>query len=214
MKEQNQEDPLKNIAEIRSLMEQSSRFISLSGLSGVFAGLSALLGATAAYLYFDSGLFSTGFYEEIGRSARHPLAHYITFGLVDAFCVLALAIGSSIILTVRKAKKQGMPVWNSAVKRMLINLLIPLFTGGIFCVLLFYHGIIFLVAPCTLIFYGMALLNAGKYTLHDIKYLGMLEICLGLLAAFLPGYGLMFWTLGFGVFHILYGIVMYYKYDR
>ena len=43
------EEQLQNLAEIRSLMERSSRFISLSGLSGVGAGVCALVGSAAAH---------------------------------------------------------------------------------------------------------------------------------------------------------------------
>jgi hypothetical protein len=95
-----------------------------------------------------------------------------------------------------------------------INLAIPLAVGGIFCAILLYHGIVYLMAPAMLIFYGLALVNGSKYTLTDIRYLGLSEIVLGVFAAFFIGYGLLAWAIGFGVLHIVYGTLMYYKYER
>jgi hypothetical protein len=70
------------------------------------------------------------------------------------------------------------------------------------------------VAPATLVFYGLALVNGSKYTLNDIRNIGYLEAGLGVVSMFVPGYGLWFWALGFGVLHIVYGVTMYYKYER
>lgn len=80
--------------------------------------------------------------------------------------------------------------------------------------ILIYQGHIELAAPATLVFYGLALLNASKYTLSDIRYLGLLEIVTGLMATFFIEYGLLFWAFGFGLLHIVYGIFMYYKYEK
>ncbi|MET0760350.1 MAG: hypothetical protein ABWZ56_08010, partial [Flavobacterium sp.] len=90
----------------------------------------------------------------------------------------------------------------------------PLATGGIFALLLLRNGNYGLIAPVTLIFYGMACINASKYTFRDIRYLGITVTVLGLIATEFSGYALEFWALGFGVCHILYGSMMYFKYDR
>ena len=97
---------------------------------------------------------------------------------------------------------------------MLFNFMIPLITGGIFSLTLLSQGFYGFVAPATLIFYGLALVNGGKHTLNDIKYLGLSEIAVGLVALYFVGYGLLFWAFGFGILHIIYGTVMYFKYDR
>jgi len=57
------------------------------------------------------------------------------------------------------------------------------------------------------------LVSASKYTLHDIFYLGIAEIVLGIIALFLAKYNLICWSIGFGVLHIIYCSVMYFKYD-
>lgn len=199
---------LQTITDIRSMMERSSRFISLSGLSGIFAGVFALCGAYAAYIKLNS---LNGIYRLLNDSAFMDV---VVFLLVDAFLVLLASVTVGIMLTIRSSKKKGIKIWDATSKRLLINLMIPLITGGLFCLVLLSHGLIGLVAPSSLLFYGLALINASKYTLNDIRYLGICEIALGLIASFYIGYGLLFWAAGFGVLHIVYGAVMYFKYER
>jgi len=206
---------LETLSEIRSLMERSSRFISLSGLSGVLAGIFALLGAAAVYIYLDATPFENmrSFYVRDVHTSKWGI-NYLTFFIADALIVLTLAVTSGIILTTRKARKNGQAIFDQLTYRLLYHLLLPLAVGGIFCIALMYHGFFGMIAPAMLIFYGLSLINASKYTLTDIHYLGLCEVALGLLALFFYGYGLEFWTIGFGVLHILYGSVMYFKYDR
>lgn len=207
-------EQLEAIQEMRSLMERSSRFISLSGLSGVFAGVYALLGALVAYYYLNLDFGTDNYYTRAYASTGEANPNFFTFFIGDAICILMASLVTGSLLTMRKAKQKGQPIWDNTSKRLLINLLIPLAAGGLFCLVLLHHHLIGLVAPTTLMFYGLALLNAGKYTLHDIRYLGICQIVLGLIASFFIGYGLLFWVIGFGLLHIIYGTVMYYKYER
>ncbi len=195
-----QTDYLKDITEIRSIMERSSRFISLSGLSGVMAGVYALVGAYVAHVILHDYTISR---EQV-----------ITYLMADAAVVLLLAVGTGVYLTTRRARTQGAMIWDATAQRLLINLLIPLVVGGLFSLILIARGMVGIIAPSMLIFYGLALVNASKYTLTDIRYLGFAEIGLGLIAALIPGYSLLFWALGFGVFHIIYGTLMYYTHER
>ncbi|WP_028664083.1 hypothetical protein [Runella zeae] len=203
--------PLETLNEIRDLMQRSSKFLSLSGLSGISAGIVALIGATVAYLRLKT---DTLYDEQSAQLAGFTRRQMMEFVLLDGAIVLILAIGFGIFFTVRKAKKAGQPIWNSTSKRVVISLLIPLVTGGIFCLAMFYRGILWVSFPATLIFYGLALLNASKYTVRDLEYLGISEVVLGLFSLFLTGYNLLIWAFGFGVLHIIYGAVMYFKYDR
>ena len=212
---QRQQDHLATLSEIRSMMERSSRFISLSGLSGVAAGLCALAGAAVVYIYLGTTPFAGErvYYEEALRTSKWGM-NYQTFFILDAFLVLIAALASGIFFTSRKAKRKGQQVWDALTLRLLTNLAIPLVAGGIFCLALMYHGLFAFVAPTTLVFYGLALINGSKYTLNDIRYLGILEVILGLVALFKLGYGLEFWVVGFGFLHIIYGMHMYYKYEK
>lgn len=197
-------DYLKDIQDIKSMMAQSSQFISLSGFSGILAGIYAIIGAVIAYFLIEN-----------------ERSYYITlesttfkYILLTALVVLVLSIGTAYLLTIRKAKKVGEKVWNPTSKRLIINFSIPLITGGIFSLLLLKNGYYGLIAPITLIFYGLACVNASKYTLRDVRYLGITQIILGLIATEFSGYGLYFWVIGFGICHILYGSIMHFKYDR
>jgi hypothetical protein len=195
---------LQDITEIKNMMNKSSQFISLSGLSGIMAGIYALIGAHIANGLIES---HTSYYVTL-ESKTFKLI------LLTAFLVLLFSIVTAAILTASKAKKQGEKIWNSTSKRVLVNFLIPLVTGGIFGLLLLRNGYYGLIAPVTLLFYGLACVNASKYTLRDVRYLGITIIILGLIATEFSGYALEFWALGFGVCHILYGSIMHFKYDR
>lgn len=203
MSQQHKED----LIHIRSMMERSSRFISLSGLSGVGAGLSALIGG--AYVYMR--LKNLGVDYLTTENRNYDLDLVIEF-LIVSLLVLFFALSFGVYFTIRKSKKNDLPIWTSSTKNLLINLAIPLAVGGIFCLSLFMHHLVAFIAPCTLLFYGLALVNAEKYTFSDIKYLGYLQIVLGLISSFYLGKGLLFWIIGFGVLHILYGIILFKKY--
>lgn len=196
-----------DLSHIRNMMEKSSRFISLSGLSGVFAGIIALLGAIYVYYVFQRNGIN---YFDGNRNVFNPslVRELVIIGSI----ILFLAILSGYIFTARKSKEKNQKIWDSLTKRLLFNFAVPLFTGGFFCLILLYHHLFVLVAPATLIFYGLALVNAEKYTLTDVKYLGYLEIILGLISFLFLGWGLIFWGIGFGILHIVYGLVMHKKY--
>ncbi|MGJ7030320.1 hypothetical protein [Niabella hirudinis] len=200
-------DPKEDLQHIRQMMERSSRFISLNGLSGVAAGTIALIGAAIAYRLFQQhniDYFSGNLY------AYNYELEWKLFLL--AIVILFAAIGAGILFTIQKSRRKGLKIWTSTTRLLLGHLLVPLIAGGLFCMALFYHGLFGLVAPATLLFYGLALVNAARYTFSDIQYLGYCEVFLGIIASFIPGYGLIFWTLGFGILHIIYGLLMYKKY--
>ncbi|QYA25625.1 hypothetical protein G3I01_08905 [Gramella sp. MT6] len=204
---------LKDLSEIKNMMNRSSRFISLSGLSGVFAGCYAILGAVMAKMVLNS---NTSYYNESYESVSSGIANTdVTLQLVTiAVAVLVLAIGTAIFLTTRKARKNEQKIWDSTSKRLVVNFFAPLIAGGLFCLVLLQYNLIGLIAPCMLIFYGLALIHASKYTFADLKGLGYANLILGLVATQFIGYGLYFWAIGFGLFHIIYGIWMHNKYDR
>ena len=199
------------LTDIRSMMERSSKFISLSGLTGVFAGIFALAGAAAAYFYSANSLGPDFIFDQLQTGQKIDV---LTFYCVDALLVLTLSVGFGILLSSRKSRKTGQSVLDKTAVRMLVNLAIPLLTGGIFCIALLWHGIIGLIAPAMLIFYGLSLINASKYTIGDTRYLGYMEVVLGLTSCFFIGYGLLFWAIGFGVFHIAYGLFMHYNFEK
>jgi len=210
------QESLDALKDIKALMEKSSRFISLSGLAGVFSGIFALIGAWAAWWRTNSQVWVVRAQDtDLGTGEILQVDWSVVwFLLIDAALVFSLSVLVSYYFSKKKAEKVGQDVWGPHSKQMLINLSLPLITGGLFCAILFYHGLIGLIAPTTLIFYGIALLNAGKFSFEEISYLGMSEILLGLIGLVFKGQGLLFWGLGFGVLHIVYGVLMYTRHDR
>jgi len=201
------EQSLETLQDIKRMMERSSRFISLSGLSGVSAGVCALIGAWIAHgwLYLDGDGFVRTPYRDTSL---------LTNMIILALAVLIAALATSTFFTWRKARRSKLPIWDLTAKRLAINMAIPLAAGGFFVLgLLDHHGWQY-VAPACLVFYGLALVNASKYTLTDIRYLGLLEIVLGCINMYYPHQGLYFWAAGFGVLHIVYGLIMWWKYER
>jgi len=202
--------------DIKQIMERSSRFISLSGLSGIAAGICALIGA-----WFASDII------ERNKSAKHNLkrslayADSITYNDVIssrlfqiALITFIAALLSAFIFTYRRSKKANVPIWGTTARRLIINVTVPMIAGGIFLLVLIQNGVFEFIAPGCLIFYGLGVLNASKYTLPETRYLGYGEILLGLINLFFTGEELYFWAAGFGVLHILYGIFMWLKYER
>jgi hypothetical protein len=196
---------LDDLKDIKEIMNRSSRFISLSGLSGISAGVLALLGA---YLSYQT-IFKGQDYLVYPKVTLPNEA--LTQLLLIALTTLLLAIVTTIYFTTRKTKKHNQNIWDHQSKRLLINLMIPLVTGGLLCTMLVFKGYIGMAIPLTLVFYGLSLLNASKYTLNEVRVLGLIEIVLGLIAFQYISLGLIFWTIGFGVLHIVYGIIMQMK---
>jgi hypothetical protein len=199
----------KDLASIRSMMERSAKFISLSGLSGILAGFYALCGALAAYfiVQYPSSPLNDQIY-----STNEP-AVLLKLTLIAA-AVLSASLTTGLLLSNRKAKKHGLKFWTASSRLLLVNLSIPLISGGLFILILLYQGQYGLAAPASLLFYGLALIQGSSNTFDEIRYLGFCEIILGLISAFFPGYSIIFWALGFGVLHIVYGAIMYNKYDK
>jgi len=201
---------LEAIQDIRRLMQRSSRFLSLSGLSGIAAGTWGLIGSWFAARRIGA------YYDDYNRSG-YSLEAFIALKqqlVMMAACVLALAMASAFFFTWRRTRRQGLSIWDRSARQLTINMMIPLATGGLLILALLRTNEWSYVAPLSLIFYGLALVNASKYTINDIRYLGLLEIALGLICTQYTGYGLYFWAIGFGLLHIVYGFIMWWKNER
>lgn len=205
----NHQDILKDIGQIRSMMERSSKFMSINGLSGVLIGCVALIGAAAGY-YIVYGTKS-----EFGYRDHYVLDDQVLWKLVViAVLVLLVSVVTGVWMAKAKAKKIGQTIWNPTSKALAKAMSIPLATGGLFSLILIYRGDYSLVASSLLIFYGLALAAASVFTFSEVRVLGILEILLGLLALAFPGYGIWFWSIGFGVLHIVYGLIVHKKYEK
>lgn len=200
----------KDIASIRTMMERSVKFLSLSGLSGVMSGIYALVGAGMAYKLIYYPLSPLGNYPV--SILDHP-ASIFKLELI-AVVVLLASLLTGFLMSLRKSKKTETSLWNATSKQLMKDLAFPLLAGGLFVIILLVREYYALLAPATLIFYGLALVQASRNTYNEVLYLGLTDIVLGLISAMLPGYGLILWATGFGVMHIIYGSAMYFRHER
>lgn len=207
-------EQLDAIKDMRNLMERSSRFLSLSGLSGVAIGIIALMGATALYLQFDLSPLNSGFENKLASIQATLDDKNFLFLIADALIILLVAVIAGILMSINQSKKLQLPSWDLTAKRLLINLFIPLASGGVLCLIMMTKGELGYLIPVTLIFYGLSLVNASKYSFDEIRTLGVLQTVLGLIAAWLPDYALLLWAIGFGILHIGYGLLIHTKHQN
>ena len=205
------------LKDIKDIMERSARFISLSGWSGIWAGVVGLIGAYIAHTWLAE--LPAGYYHMLRNApdSGMPSDEYSAIAtrfMILALVVLVVALAGGIYFTWRKTTRKGQSIWNAAGKRMMVHMAVPLMAGGLFSLIFMQNGHEMYIAPACLIFYGLALINGSKFTISDIKYLGYLELITGCLSLFIPGYGLTFWAIGFGGLHIVYGTIMWNKYDK
>ncbi|TDH23347.1 hypothetical protein EXU57_17910 [Segetibacter sp. 3557_3] len=209
---------LNDLKDIKKMMERSSRFISLSGLSGVSAGICALIGAWFANETLNADYYSPAngrMYDEAGvsRFADGSALLFNRLFLIAAATFIA-AFVLAFVFTYIRSKRAGLAIWGSTARRLMFNVSIPMLAGGIFIIHLVQSGAVGMIAPACLIFYGLALVNASKYSLEEIRYLGYGELLLGVISCWFVEYGLHFWAAGFGVLHIIYGALMWWRYER
>jgi hypothetical protein len=200
-----------DIKTIKKIMEESSRFLSLSGLSGLFAGMIAIAGGCVAqYGILKSRTF---FINDMVTALSDKELSSVKIQIVaDAFIVLSIALAGSFYFSFRKAHEKGQKIWTPVSKRLLFNLFIPLIAGFFFIIVLYFQNQWQLIVPAMLIFYGLALISAGKFTYSEVFYLGLAELITGFASVFFPTITLLFWIIGFGALHIGYGLIMYRKY--
>ncbi|MCE3229420.1 MAG: hypothetical protein K0S32_3971 [Bacteroidetes bacterium] len=216
---ENSQQHLEALQDIRQMMKQSNKFLSLSGLSGIFAGLYALIGAYIGNELIHDFAEGRGYtYASVDSitDVRQAYNQVMIMCVLVCIGVLGMSILTALFFSGKKAKRNGYKLFDHTALRLLINMLIPLAAGGIFSLAMLYHGrsFVLLIGPAMLIFYGLALVNGSKYTLNDIRYLGCLQILLGVVSLFYLKYSIFFWAFGFGVLHIIYGAYMWFKYDR
>lgn len=214
MKNHQENEQLEAILQMRDMMERSSKFLSLSGLAGIIVGCLAMVGVAFAYWILAMPLHEINYLQFIESHNANFLSKKIQWLMLDAILVLFLALITGSFLAIRNAKRKGLSIWDATTKRLIYNMFIPLFVGMFLIIAFMLKGQIQFVLPIMLIFYGLALFNASKYAIDEINFLGVLEIGLGIIAIFWVELGLLIWLLGFGILHIIYGSVIYFKYEK
>ncbi len=189
------------LSEIRDMMAKSTKVLSLSGLSAIAIGVLALVAA-----------YEAGWLLGYGGLSQYYKLKLLTAGAVVLFVMCALVV---LVFAKRKAAKNNIPFkFDLTTRKMLWYFILPLLVGGALCGALILQGHYGLTSSFMLVFYGLALVNLSGYSFSNIKYLGYAELALGLIDCVTIQHALLFWSLGFGVFHIVYGIVFHILYER
>jgi hypothetical protein len=199
---------LETLQDIKRMMERSSRFISLSGWSGIAAGICALIGAAFA----EKSIWHYYGIDYLQNSAN-PAMLKMDLILIAIFTFTGAFILAAFF-TYLKSRKEGVAIWGSTARRLMWNTTLPLLAGGFFIWRLIDLKQYELLTPACLIFYGLALVNGSKFTMGEVKWLGYGEILLGIVNLWVLHEEVLFWSLGFGILHMIYGAAMWWKYDR
>src|SRR6476469_550177 len=140
---------LDTLKDIKRMMERSSRFISLSGLSGIAAGVCALIGAWLAnnVIHNDAQYGSRSEVQELRHVHNANLENgpdlqaYLNNTLIQiALGVLIAALLLGFLFTYLRSRKTNTPIWGDTAKRLLISISIPMLVGGIFLLKLIDNG--------------------------------------------------------------------------
>ncbi|MBQ1408707.1 MAG: hypothetical protein IIY87_03000 [Bacteroidales bacterium] len=197
----NNNDALRDIKDIRSMMERSSRFLSISGWGVAAVGIIAIVAAWIAYKVFSDGtLFGY----------THYLWAYKTKVAVVGSLILVVFCGMIVFFSsVIMARRRGVKfVFDKTMRRTVLNFSIPLLAGGILCLALVLEGHYGLTSSIMLIFYGLALINCHHFSHPVLGTLGYLELLLGLVDCFTVTHALLLWAVGFGLLHLIFGIYL------
>ena len=210
-------NPKEDLASIRDMMEKSSKFSNLSGISIFFTGFLTII--AASLIYFDLGFSYSDIeisYSQLIKNEgnQEDLDKKIRLLIIFAGIVLTISLLVLYVTASRKTSKEGINLFNPTFKRALKSLFIPILSGGIFSFFLIHHQMYGLVAPATLIFYGLGLISASKFSYDELELLGFVELFLGVVSSYFMGEGLLFWVIGFGLAHIVFGLYLYFKYDK
>ena len=198
-------DALNTLKEIKDLMARSSRFQTISGWSIVIIGIYASIVSLGAWLLLGNHepytwlpAFAQDF--AINTPSRTILALVIAAVLV-VVSFLTVCLGSYL-----KTKRDNQTfAFDQTVRRSLINFFVPAIAGALFCVAMLVQGHYGLTSSIMLLFYGLALINCSHYTRSSIALLGYGQLLLGIVDCFVVHHAILFWFLGFGLLHIIYG---------
>lgn len=198
--------PLEDLKEIRQMMERSSRFLSLSGSSGIGIGFLASL-----FVAWQVSKGNMSLTEQRNFDLLAPAWEEFIIGTFGLFVICVLL---SMGLTLRRTLKKGLTIWTSSTKNILGAIGLPMMVGAMLLLQNFNSLSTDAFFPATLLCYGLGLFFASRYTYDELRIMGLAMLVLGTLSILYPPYSLLFWVLGFGALHMIYGAIMYFRYER
>ena len=175
-----------NLRFIRETMERSTHFTAVPGYGGVFMGLTAIAATVVA-------------------NGQPPVKDWLTVWIVEA--ILAFAIG--LFATWQKSKIAKIPLNSAPAKKFAMSFLPPLICAIIITFGLWRLGHSEAMIPVWLLLYGAAVVCGGAFSVRVVPVMGWCFVALGTIAFLLPnGYGNLVMGFGFGVLHIIFGLII------
>jgi hypothetical protein len=182
---------MENLEFIRDTMERSTHFTAVPGYGGMLIGFTAI---GAAY---------------IAHTQAPLIRDWVIVWLVEA--VLAFCIG--LFAMWQKSKLAGTTLNSVPAKKMILSFVPPMICGVIITLGLWRYGDFVSMIPVWLLLYGAAVVTGGSYSVRAVPIMGWCFIALGAIAFFLPANtGNLMMTLGFGLLHMVFGLVIARKY--
>ena len=179
-----------NLRFIRETMERSKVFTSVPGYGGALMGATAIGAAIVAH--------------------HQPLiGNWLIVWLVEA--ALAFAVG--LFALWQKSKNSGESLVSVPARKFASAFAPPIIAGVVLTALFYYRGF-FEFLPCAwLTLYGTAVVTGGAYSVRIVPVVGWIFVALGAVAAFAPAsWGNVLMALGFGVLHIVFGLIVARRY--
>ena len=180
------ERAMDNLRFIRETMERASAFTAVSGWAQVATGATAIVASVLA--------------------ARQASAlGWLTVWFTEA--LLSLVISGWAMR--RKAHALETPLLSAPGRKVVLSLAPPLFAGALLTVPLYRAHLTEAIPGMWLLLYGTGIVTGGAFSVRIVPVMGLCFMLFGALALVSPASWANYWmAAGFGVLHIIFGIVI------
>jgi hypothetical protein len=178
-----------NLSFIRDTMERATAFTAVPGWGGAAMGVTALAAAAVA----------------AGRPAPRDW-----FGVWMAEAVVAAIIGSAALI--RKSRSARTPLLSQPGRRFLLGFVPPIVVGSLLTAVLYQGGLWRALPGTWLLLYGTGVVTGGAFSVPVVPLMGLCFMAAGAAALALPAWGTAWMALGFGVLHVVFGVLIARRY--
>jgi hypothetical protein len=179
-----------NLRFIRETMERAGSFTAVPGWGGCIIGLTAIAAAFVA--------------------ARQPnMDRWLITWLMEGM----VAVGIGAIAMKIKSESAGQALSSEPARRFVLSFAPPLLAGALLGSVLYRSNLIGALPGTWLLLYGTGVVTGGAFSVRVVPLMGLCFMGLGAAALFLPlplANALL--GIGFGVLHVVFGIIIARRY--
>jgi len=188
---------LDNLQFIRSTMERAGSFTAVPGWGMV------LLGATALGMAHHAGSLP------VAQVYGAPQSHWLWTWLLEA----VLGVGIGVTAMALKARRAGDTLAHGPSRRFGLGVLPPFAVGALLTYVLWNSKQLALLPGVWLLCYGAGVMTGGAFSLRVVPVMGACFMVLGVVALVAPpAWSAWLLATGFGVLHILFGLIIARRY--